>query len=925
MSEHEPVNSRFVETWSTPPGWIGWLMDVNNRPLGIRFMVTSIFFFLFAGVLGLLIRVQLMVSGNTFLGPAAYNQIFTMHGSVMMFLFAVPFLEGLALYILPLMLGSRDVAFPRASAFAYWTYLLGGLLFSFSFVIGAAPNAGWFAYTPLSASKFTGIGVDFWAMGLGMVELSGIVAGAEIVVTVLKLRAPGMTLDRMPIFAWTLLAAGLMSLFAFTTLLVASAMLELDRSFGTRFFDPAFGGTNLLWQHLFWFFGHPEVYIIFLPATGIVSMVVGTFARRLLGYNWIVVAIILIAFVSFGLWVHHMYTTGLPELSTAFFAAASLMIAIASGTQVFAWIASLWGRRAPLNTPLMFVLGFLFIFVIGGMTGVMIAIPPFDWQVHDTFFIVAHFHYVLIGGAVFPALAGLYYWIPKFTGRLLNPWLGHASFWLTFVGFNLTFFPMHIMGLLGMPRRIYTYPAELGLDGMNMLATVGAFISATGSLLFLIDFVWSWRYGAPAGDDPWRGDSLEWSTSSPPPTYGFHAPPIVSSRHPLWGRGRDAALGRSGLTTPPGSARNAAGLPQASVPPASTALSSGDVRSGDVRSADVRSEDVRSEDVRSEVDRGAESSSGGLPVTAGIASGQPVWSESAWQQAHRLDKLQNALRGQPDTWRATLATTVVSARAEAIQFLPGPTLRPLMVSLGLLLAFASILLQWYLVLIAGVVFAGGSLAAWLWPSQKMIDTLRSSDLPRQSGLPIIVHGVRSTSWWGMLSAIVVFATLLAAVIYSYFYIRLYSATWPQNDLPLPELGWSAVTYGLIAGCAGLMFIAKRFFHSGQVMPTQLALSGVWLLAAAYLGLGIWRMVELPFNHTTNAYGSVVFMLIICMGLLVLLGLPFLAAVQSRAAREFHDRRGFLLLQFEVACMLWYFNAVAAVAVYLTVHVSPHVL
>jgi len=528
------IDRQFVGTWESPTGILGWLAEVNNRPLGVRFMVTAFVFFLIGGVLALLMRIQLAVSENTFLGPELYNQLFTMHGSTMMYLFSVPFLEGLALYVLPLMIGSRDVAYPRLTAFGYWTYLFGGIVFYFSFLIGTIPDAGWFAYTPLSGIKYSGLAIDFWALGLSLVEISGIVAGIEIVVTILKLRAPGMTLARMPLFAWAMLAAGLMSLFAFTTLLIATLMLELDRTAGTQFFNPEAGGTSLLWQHLFWFFGHPEVYIIFLPATGIVSMVVTTFSRRLLGYKFIAVAILVTGFVSFGLWVHHMYTTGLPELSLNFFAAASLMIALASGAQVFAWIATLWGQRPALHTPLMFVLGFIFIFVLGGMSGVMIAIVPFDWQVHDTYFIVAHFHYVLIGGAIFPFMAGLYYWLPKFTGRLLNPRLGHASFWLAFIGFNATFFPMHIMGFFGLPRRVYTYPEVLGIDSYNIVATLGAFIFAVAYIVFIVDIVMSLWYGGEAGDNPWEADSLEWSVSSPPPTYGFLAPPVVRSRHPLW-------------------------------------------------------------------------------------------------------------------------------------------------------------------------------------------------------------------------------------------------------------------------------------------------------------------------------------------------------------------------------------------------------
>lgn len=525
---------QFTRTWQEPRGLSGWMAVVNNQPLGKRFMLAAFIFFLLGGVLALLIRIQLAVSDNTFLGPQVYNQLFTMHGSTMMYLFAVPFLEGLAVYLLPLLIGSRDLAFPRLTAFGWWVYLFGGIIFYASFLFGTVPDAGWFSYTPLASSQYSGRGQDFWLLALAFVEVAGITAGVEIVVTVLKLRAPGMSLNRVPLLAWAMLTAGVMIIFAFTVLLLATLLLEMDRALGTHFFNPEGGGNSLLWQHLFWFFGHPEVYIIFIPATGIVSMVVAAFARRLVGYTLIAVAIVVTGFISFGLWVHHMYTTGLPELSMHFFAAASLMIALASGTQIFAWIASLWGSRPALRTPLLFVLGFFFIFVLGGFTGVMIAVVPFDWQVHDTFFIVAHFHYVLIGGAVFPIMAGLYYWLPKITGRLLSEALGKWSFWLSFIGFNLTFFPMHLMGFYGLPRRVYTYPSMLGLDGYNLLATLGAFVFALGMLLFVADFLRSRRHGRLAGNNPWGGDSLEWSIESPPPIYSFLRPPVVRSRHPLW-------------------------------------------------------------------------------------------------------------------------------------------------------------------------------------------------------------------------------------------------------------------------------------------------------------------------------------------------------------------------------------------------------
>jgi cytochrome c oxidase subunit I+III len=530
---HEPTP--FELTWRSPGGFFGYFAAVNNQVIGLRIMVTAGAFFWAAVAMALVMRVQLIRPDHGWLSPGLYNQLFTMHGSTMMYLVIVPFLEGLALYMLPMVVGSRDVAFPRLSALGFWAYLLGGLMLFSSFFLGGAPDMGWFAYTPLSGPRYTGLGTDLWLLGLTLAEVAGLAAGAEIVVTTLKLRAPGMSLNRMPVFGWAFLVTGTMIVFAFTPLFVASLLLELDRTVGTAFFDPARGGSSLLWQHLFWFFGHPEVYIMFLPAAGIVSMVTPVFARRpIAGYTLVTMAIVATGFVSFGLWAHHMFTTGLPELSLYFFTAASLMIALAAGTQVFAWIATLWGTKPAIRLPLLYVLGFFGLFVIGGMTGVMVAIVPFDWQVHDTYFVVAHFHYVLVGGVVFPIMGGLAYWLPKITGRMLPETSGRWAFWLSFIGFNLTFFPMHAMGLLGMPRRVYTYPESLNVATENMVSTIGAFVLAAGFALFTWDAWRSARRGALAGQNPWNAGTLEWSMASPPPLYTFYAPPVVHDREPLW-------------------------------------------------------------------------------------------------------------------------------------------------------------------------------------------------------------------------------------------------------------------------------------------------------------------------------------------------------------------------------------------------------
>jgi cytochrome c oxidase subunit I+III len=517
------------------PGGLATLGAVNHRSIGFRFLVTAFIFFLIAGLEALLIRTQLAVPENDFLGPEAYNRMFTMHGTTMMFLFAVPVMEGFAMYLLPLMFGARDMPFPRLNSYGYYCFVLGGVLIYSSFIFGTVPDGGWFAYVPLTREFTPDKSMDFWLLGITFVEISAIAAAIEIIVGTFKLRAPGMALHRMPLLAWNMVAVAFAILFAFPPLIAGSLMLEFDRAFGTHIYNTAMGGDPILWQHLFWIFGHPEVYIVFLPAAGFVSMIIPTFTRRpMVAYILVAFAAVATAFLSFGLWVHHMFAAGLPLLPMAFFTGASLAIAIPSGLQVFAWIATIWVGRPVLRTPLLFILGFLFLFVVGGITGVMVAIVPFDWQVHDSFFIVAHFHYVLIGGAVFPLFAALHYWLPKMTGRLLNEKLGIVSAVLMFVGFNLAFFPMHILGFLGMPRRVYTFHAGQGWDIYNLIATIGAYVIAFATLLFIVNFVISQKAGKPAGDDPWEGNTLEWASSSPPDNFNFRQIPVVRSGDPLW-------------------------------------------------------------------------------------------------------------------------------------------------------------------------------------------------------------------------------------------------------------------------------------------------------------------------------------------------------------------------------------------------------
>jgi cytochrome c oxidase subunit I+III len=459
-----------------------------------------------------------------------------MHGTIMMFLFAIPLIEGVAIYLLPKLLGTRDLAFPRLTAYGYWCYVFGGSLLIFALLAGIAPNGGWFMYPPLTGPIYSpGINTDFWLLGITFVEISAISAAVEITVTILRYRAPGMSLDKLPIFSWYMLVVAVMILTGFPPLILGSILLELERAFGMPFFQVENGGDALLWQHLFWLFGHPEVYIIFLPGAGIVSTLLPVFCQRpLVGYRWVVLGVLTTGFLSFGLWVHHMFTVGIPALALGFFSAASMLVAIPTGVQIFAWIATLWLGKPVYHVPMLWLVGFLIVFVCGGLTGVMVALVPFDWQVHDTHFVVAHMHYVLVGGMFFPLMAGLYYWLPHFSGRMPSVRLGRWGFWLVFIGFNTTFLIMHWTGLMGMPRRVYTYDTGLGWDIPNLISSIGSFIMAIGIGTILLDIVLHFRFGQPAKTNPWNADTLEWATSLPPSPYNFVSLPDVTDRHPLW-------------------------------------------------------------------------------------------------------------------------------------------------------------------------------------------------------------------------------------------------------------------------------------------------------------------------------------------------------------------------------------------------------
>lgn len=534
--EHRQAQAeRLLTAWKMPQGWRYW-SAVNNSEVGVWYTCAAFIFFLFAGVLALLIRAQLAVPDNDLMSASFYNQLFTLHGTVMMFLFAVPIFEAFSIMVLPEMLGCRDMPFPRLSAYGFWSFLIGGVFVCGSIFFDASPAGGWFMYPPLTTQFQEGVGADIWMLGLSFIEVASIAAAVELIVGVLKCRPPGMRINLIPLYSWYVLVVAGMILFAFPPLIAGDLLFELERAAGWPFFDPTRGGDPLLWQHLFWIFGHPEVYIVFLPSIALVAMIVPTFARTpMVGYSWIVLAAVGTGFLSFGLWVHHMFTTGLPSISIGFFSAASEAVAIPTGVQIFCFIATiLAGKKVGRAVPMLYVSGSLAIFVLGGLTGVMVALAPFDFQAHDTYFIVAHLHYVLIGGMVFPVVAAFYYFFPLATGKKLSERRGRIAFWLMFIGFNIAFLPMHLTGLRGMPRRVFTYPQDIGLDELNMTSTIGAFVLATGFAVFAWDVLQPKKKQPFSERNPWNAGTLEWLAEMPDKPWGSRTVPIVKGRYPLW-------------------------------------------------------------------------------------------------------------------------------------------------------------------------------------------------------------------------------------------------------------------------------------------------------------------------------------------------------------------------------------------------------
>jgi cytochrome c oxidase subunit 1 len=532
-------------------GLWSWLTTVDHKRIGIMYGATAFFFFLLGGLEAILLRIQLARPDNTFVGPDTFNQLFTMHGTTMIFLAVMPLSAAFFNFFIPLQIGARDVAFPRLNAFSYWVFLFGGIFLNASFLFGAAPNQGWFGYANLTSTQYSpGLNVDFWNMGLQILGVSSLAAAVNFFVTIINMRAPGMKMLRLPIFTWMTLITQVLLLLAFPVITVALIFLMFDRLFGTNFYVPAGGGDPLMWQHLFWIFGHPEVYILILPAFGIISEILPVFSRKpLFGYAAMVFSGMFIAFLGFGVWSHHMFATGMGPLADTFFALGTMLIAVPTGVKIFNWIGTMWGGSLQLRTAMLFAIGFVAMFIMGGLSGVMHAVAPHDLQQTDTYFVVAHFHYVLFGGSIFALTAGAYYWWPKMFGRLLDEKLGKVHFWMMLVAFNLTFFPMHLVGLLGMPRRVYTYPAGLGFEIYNQLETAGALLLGLSQLVFLWNMIRTSRKPADAPADPWNGATLEWAIPSPPQEWNFAEVPVVHARDPLWDEKR--RRGTAELPEPP--------------------------------------------------------------------------------------------------------------------------------------------------------------------------------------------------------------------------------------------------------------------------------------------------------------------------------------------------------------------------------------
>jgi cytochrome c oxidase subunit I+III len=774
---------RLLGVWKAPTGLRYW-SAVNNTVVGLWYTAVAFLFFLFAGVLALLIRVQLARPGNDFLSAELYNQAFTVHGSVMMFLFGIPIFEAIAVVLMPQMLGARDLPFPRLAAFGFWCFLLGGVFLCGSIFFGVAPRGGWFMYPPLTSAYQPGIGADMWLLGFSFIEVAAIASAVELIVGVLKCRPPGMRINLIPLYAWYTLVAAAMIVFAFPPLMAGSLLLEVERAFDWPFFDASRGGDPLLWQHLFWLFGHPEVYIIFLPSIALVAMIIPTFARApIVGYTWVVLAAVGTGFISFGLWVHHMYTTGLPGISLGIFSAASATVAIPTGIQFLCFFATLLTGRVVRSASMLWVLGSFTIFVLGGLTGVMVALASFDFQAHDSFFVVGHFHYVLIGGAVFPIIAGLYYFFPIAAGKLLSERLGRIGFWLAFVGFNVAFLPMHLTGMRGMPRRVFTYAPDLGFDTLNLVSTIGAFILAAGIGVVAWDIVRPKGREPYARRNPWDAGTLEWTLEMPPKPWGIRSIPEIDARYPLWDQ----------------------------------------------------------PNILRDIDEGR-------------------------------FYLPDAEEGR----RETLITSVIDARPEQCQRLPGPSFVPLLaaVVLGGFFILGTFHLWWVATL--SLVAAIGVICWWLWTGTGGHPEKETKDVGLGLELPLYVSGPKSVGWWGVFITMLAVTTAYVCLVFGYFFFWTVHDDFPPDPSRGPGVLWPAVGAALLMAAWLLVGVARRWNARGRSVGCVLSLAvaaGLALAGGGALVAGPWLSGLDPTRH---AYDAIVWILVIWTVVIVAVGLVMLA-------------------------------------------------
>ena len=842
--------TRLEHAWQPGRGW-RLLSSVNNQHVGLWYLGTALGFLLLAGVLAVLMRLQLALPDNTLISAHTYNQLFTMHGTVMMFLFAVPVVEAAAVFLLPAMLGARDLPFPRLSAYAYWAYAFGGVAFFITLFFDAAPDGGWFMYPPLTSKAYSpGLGADFWLLGIGFIEISAIAGAIELIIGILFTRAPGMTLARMPVFAWAMLVSALMIVFAFPAIIAGTALLELERAFDWPFFIAERGGDPLLWQHLFWFFGHPEVSIIFLPAAGLVSMMVPVVAQTpLVARRWVVGALGGVGVISFALWAHHMFTAGLGVLPISIVSAASMAVAVPSAIQVFAWIATLWRGSVRPWVSTWFIVGFLFLFVLGGLTGVMLATVPFDWQAHDTHFVVAHLHYVLIGGMVFPLIGALYHWFPLVNGHRLSERCGRWVFVLMFGGFNLAFFPMHVVGLLGMPRRVATYAAESGWMGWNLASTLGAVVLALGFLLLLIDVVRTLRCPERAHGDPWHGATLEWV---PMGNYGARSVPDVQAHEPA-----GPPQGR----IPQGEARR---LPDAPAGPPQGRVPQGEAR----RLSDA-----------------------------------PLWARPSY--AHEVPTGRHWLPGTVTGGRETLLTSAREAKLLRVLPLPGDSWLPVVAALGTAGFF--LLLTVNAVALSFVCFAIGVVAAWCWLWQlDRAPALSSAPVGTGVWLPVGAQGTRSHAWWATWVLVVVHGSIFASMVYAHVHVSLQATVCPPPGAQWPATGNGAVVALLLAaGSIAIERALRAVQRSNASRPIVGWVAVATLCTVGAFALDAWAHGQAGLRPTAQAWSATVAALLGWQGLHAVL-IAFLGVFVIARARA-----GLVLPRchagLQCAALLWHYT------------------